>query len=59
MNPPLTWRKSSLSGSDGGSCIELAGAKGCLAIRDSKDPDGPMLLVLPTVLREAIRLASE
>ncbi|WP_149259738.1 DUF397 domain-containing protein [Actinomadura sp. K4S16] len=59
MDPELTWRKSSRSGSSGGSCVELAGMKGRVAIRDSKDPDGPMLFVRPTVLREAIRLAAE
>ncbi|MES9539171.1 DUF397 domain-containing protein [Actinomadura sp. NPDC000600] len=59
MRSDLVWRKSSRSGSSGGQCVELAGAKDGVAIRDSKDPNGPMLLVLPTVLREAIRLATE
>lgn len=58
MKRPLTWRKSSLSGSDGGSCVELAGTEGLVAVRDSKDPEGPILLVRPAVLREAIRRAA-
>jgi hypothetical protein len=38
----LTWRKSSYSGSNGGNCIEVAAAAR-VAIRDSKDPHGPVL----------------
>jgi hypothetical protein len=37
------WRKSSYSGSNGGACIEVATADLAVAIRDSKDPDGPLL----------------
>ena len=41
------WRKSSYSGSNGGDCIEAA--TGFLAdvvpVRDSKDPQGPALLL--------------
>jgi hypothetical protein len=37
----LTWRKSSYSGTaEGSDCVELA-AHG--AVRDSKNPDGPVL----------------
>jgi hypothetical protein len=39
------WRKASRSASNGGECVELASASGVVAIRDSKDPAGPMLLV--------------
>jgi len=36
------WRKSSRSGS--GNCVEVAGnLPGVVAVRDSKDPDGPVL----------------
>ncbi|WP_141580296.1 DUF397 domain-containing protein [Actinomadura sp. WMMA1423] len=59
MNRELVWRKSSRSGSSGGNCVELAGLAAGVAIRDSKDPNGPALLVRPSVLREAIRLAAE
>lgn len=39
------WRKSSYSGGQGGDCIEIAeGLPDIVAIRDSKDPEGPSLL---------------
>jgi uncharacterized protein DUF397 len=38
------WRKASYSGSNGGGCVEVASAPGAaVAVRDSKDPDGPRL----------------
>ncbi|MFD4400295.1 DUF397 domain-containing protein [Kitasatospora sp. NPDC058478] len=38
-----TWRKSSYSGGQNG-CIEVAdGFTGVQPVRDSKDPDGPVL----------------
>lgn len=40
------WRKSSYSG-DNGSCVEVAAAGGIVAVRDSKDPDGPALAFTP------------
>ncbi|WP_067797013.1 DUF397 domain-containing protein [Actinomadura formosensis] len=40
-----TWRKSSHSGGTGGECVELASTLGIIAVRDSKDPDGPKLLI--------------
>ncbi|MVZ98912.1 DUF397 domain-containing protein [Actinomadura sp. LD22] len=40
-----TWQKSSYSGGNGGECVELASAAGVVAVRDSKDPDGPKLVV--------------
>ncbi|WP_248958226.1 DUF397 domain-containing protein [Sphaerisporangium perillae] len=40
------WRKSSKSGSDGGSCVEVAAnLAGVVGVRDSKDPGGPVLVV--------------
>ncbi|MER6815433.1 DUF397 domain-containing protein [Spirillospora sp. NPDC000708] len=41
----LRWRKASRSASNGGECVELASAAGVVAVRDSKDPDGPKLVV--------------
>ncbi len=38
-----TWRKSSYSGNNGGNCVEVGTDAGVLAIRDSKDPHGPVL----------------
>jgi Domain of unknown function (DUF397) len=37
------WRKSSRSGPNGGECVELTTTPGTVAVRDSKNPDGPML----------------
>jgi hypothetical protein len=40
----LTWRKSSYSGSNGGDCVEIAdNLPGVVAVRDSKEPGGPVL----------------
>ncbi|RSN68113.1 DUF397 domain-containing protein [Actinomadura sp. WAC 06369] len=39
------WRKSSYTGPNGGDCVELASFAETVAVRDSKDPDGPMLAV--------------
>jgi uncharacterized protein DUF397 len=41
----VTWRKSSYSGSEGGTCVELADLVTAVGIRDSKNPDGPSLVV--------------
>jgi hypothetical protein len=40
----LNWRKSSYSAS-GPECVEIAHAPEAVAIRDSKDPNGPALLM--------------
>ena len=44
----VTWRKSSYSNGSGGSCVEIAELPGPaseyqIAVRDSKDPNGPIL----------------
>jgi hypothetical protein len=38
------WRKSSYSGNTG-NCIEVASLRRATAVRDSKDEDGPKLLI--------------
>ncbi|GAA2907706.1 DUF397 domain-containing protein [Streptosporangium fragile] len=39
------WRKSSLSGGNGGSCVEVASLRGGrVGVRDSKDRSGPALV---------------
>lgn len=43
----LTWRKSSRSGTNGGSCVEVATIPGAVMVRDSKDPHGPIVAVAP------------
>ena len=37
------WRKSSYSSDTGGQCVEVAPLDGIVAVRDSKDPEGPAL----------------
>jgi hypothetical protein len=38
------WRKASYSTNNGGACVELAAnLPGIVAVRDSKDADGPAL----------------
>jgi len=37
------WRKASYSNSNGGACVEVATTAHAVAVRDSKDPDGPKL----------------
>lgn len=41
----LVWRKSSRSSPNGGECVETAALERGVAVRDSKDPDGPQLRV--------------
>lgn len=46
------WRKSSHSGDNGGQCVEVAAnLPGVIAVRDSKNPDGPTLLFAPAEWR--------
>ncbi|WP_406740223.1 DUF397 domain-containing protein [Streptomyces atratus] len=41
-----TWRKSSYSNGSGGNCLEVAdGHPGVIPVRDSKRPEGPVLVV--------------
>lgn len=41
------WRKSSYSSDQGGACVEIAAHPAAVHIRDSKNPGGPILTVLP------------
>jgi hypothetical protein len=44
----ITWRKASYSGNNGGGCVEVArNLPGLVAVRDSKDSDGPVLTMTP------------
>ncbi|MFG2085910.1 DUF397 domain-containing protein [Spirillospora sp. NPDC048824] len=43
------WRKSSYSGGEGQECVEVTALSGPgVGMRDSKDPDGPMLSIAPS-----------
>jgi hypothetical protein len=43
-----TWRKSTRSGPTGGNCVEVAFlAGGEVAVRNSRQPDGPALVFTP------------
>nr|WP_225918325.1 DUF397 domain-containing protein [Actinocatenispora comari] len=44
---PVAWRKSARS-QTGGNCVEVADAGTAVAVRDSKDPDGSVLVVGPS-----------
>lgn len=44
----LRWFKSTRSNGQGGNCVETARLPdGGMAVRDSKNPDGPMLTFTP------------
>ncbi|GAA2673518.1 DUF397 domain-containing protein [Streptomyces aculeolatus] len=47
LNPELSWVKSSYSGVQGGDCIEIAPTPHTIHVRDSKDPEGPILRFTP------------
>jgi hypothetical protein len=43
------WRKSSRSGNNGGECVEVAtNLPDVVAVRDSKNPTGPVLTLTPS-----------
>lgn len=45
---PAKWRKSTRSGDTGGHCVEVASnLPGAVAVRDSKNPEGPALIFRP------------
>ncbi len=49
------WRKAKRSLNNGGECVEVAATVGAVvAVRDSKDPDGPVLLLTRAALRTAV-----
>ena len=52
------WRKSSHSTAEGDNCVEVAGVSDVVAVRDSKDPDGPVLLLARAALRAAVESAA-
>jgi hypothetical protein len=42
-----TWRKATRSNTQGNQCVEVAQLKHGIAVRDSKDPEGPKLMFTP------------
>lgn len=48
------WRKSSYS-NGATQCVEAASIGGLTAIRDSKDPEGPVLLLAGRQMRALVR----
>ncbi len=47
MNTDTPWAKASKSAGNGGECIEVRRHDGAIQVRDSKDPDGPVLTFPP------------
>ncbi|MER6912383.1 DUF397 domain-containing protein [Streptomyces sp. NPDC000594] len=60
MTTGVSWVKSSYSGGEG-QCVEWAPSyvtsHGVVPLRDSKRPDGPVLMVRPTAFAGLIDLA--
>ncbi len=49
------WQKSSYSGNGGGNCVEVArNIPHVVAVRDSKEPHGPVLALTPAMWRDLI-----
>ncbi|MFG2059501.1 DUF397 domain-containing protein [Micromonospora sp. NPDC048930] len=54
------WRKSTRSSGQGGNCVEVAdNLPGVVAVRDSKDPDGPVLAFAPGAWRVFVARVAE
>ncbi|MEU3219043.1 DUF397 domain-containing protein [Streptomyces sp. NPDC006971] len=53
------WCKSSYSGSEGGACVEVAAHPAAVHIRDSKNPEGPVLTITPTTWAAFADFASD
>ncbi|MGW6689237.1 DUF397 domain-containing protein [Streptomyces sp. NPDC054961] len=52
---PAAWRKASYSGDTGGECVEVATQPCRVAVRDSKNPDGPAFTVAPDAFAVFVR----
>jgi hypothetical protein len=47
----MNWRKSTYSLSNG-DCVEVGNSQALVAVRDSRDPDGPVIDVSPRAWTE-------
>ncbi len=47
MSTNTPWTKSTRSGTNGGQCVEVRRHDGEIQVRDSKNPDGPVLTFTP------------
>ncbi|MEU5999753.1 DUF397 domain-containing protein [Streptomyces sp. NPDC047197] len=54
----ITWRKSTYSGNTGGECIEFAPRQGTIAVRDSKNPEGPAFTTTPRAFATFVEAAA-
>lgn len=55
----LAWFKSSYSGSEGDSCVEVARSTQAIHVRDSKDQLSPELALSPTAWSNFISYAAQ
>ncbi|KQX16765.1 toxin [Streptomyces sp. Root431] len=53
------WRKSSYSGDNGGECVEVADLTAHIAVRDSKNPEGPAFRATPAAFAVFVTAAAE
>ncbi|MER5257613.1 MULTISPECIES: DUF397 domain-containing protein [unclassified Streptomyces] len=53
-----TWRKSTHSSDTGGDCIEFAPRQGTIAVRDSKNPEGPAFTTTPRAFATFVEAAA-
>ncbi|MET9964082.1 DUF397 domain-containing protein [Streptomyces sp. NPDC006326] len=51
----IAWRKASHSSDTGGQCVEVAAQPCRVAVRDSKNPDGPVFTVSPAAFSAFVR----
>ncbi|XRQ16424.1 DUF397 domain-containing protein [Actinomadura welshii] len=47
----VTWHKARRSNDQGGECVELGALPEGVGVRDSKDPEGPRLVLDPAAFR--------
>ncbi|MGP4002342.1 DUF397 domain-containing protein [Streptomyces sp. 8N706] len=55
----VAWSKSSYSGDEGGACVEVGACPDGVHVRDSKDPDGPVLTVTPAAWADFVRFVDQ